>query len=100
MRQALIDRGYPQEQWPGERPLRDILKRMNYRLQQIQKGKPLKKTDQTEAIFAHGKQVRQQARKEPETLEISMALWIQSSVLSIIKSTRAGCLCEAKERVG
>ncbi len=72
VRQALIDRGYPQEELPGERTLRDILKRMNYRLKRIQKGKPLKKTQQTDAIFANVKQVREQARNEPETLEISM----------------------------
>ena len=52
--------------------VRDILNRMNYRLKRIQKGKPLKKTEQTDAIFANVKQVRDQARKEPETLEISM----------------------------
>jgi Rhodopirellula transposase DDE domain len=72
VRQALFDRGYPQEKVPSERTLRDILNRMNYRLKRIQKGKPLKKTPETEAIFANVKEVRQQARKEPETLEISM----------------------------
>ena len=72
VRQALIDRGYPQEKLPSERTLRDILNRMNYRLKRIQKGKPLKKTKATDAIFANVEQVREQARKEPETLEISM----------------------------
>jgi predicted Fe-S protein YdhL (DUF1289 family) len=72
VRQALIDRGYPRERLPSERALRDILNRMNYRLKRIQKGKPLKKTPQTDAIFANVKRVREQARKEPETLEISM----------------------------
>ena len=52
--------------------MRDILNRMNYRLKRIQKGKPLKKTEQTEAIFANVQAVRVQARDEPETLEISM----------------------------
>jgi hypothetical protein len=72
VRQALIDRGYPPEKLPGERTLRDILNRMNYRLKRIQKGKPLKKTAETDAIFANVKQVREQARAEPETLEISV----------------------------
>ena len=72
VRQALIDRGYPREKVPSERTLRDILNRMNYRLKRIQKGKPLKKTPETDAIFANVKEVRQQARKEPDTLEISM----------------------------
>jgi Rhodopirellula transposase DDE domain len=72
VRQALIDRGYPLEKLPSERTLRDILNRMNYRLKRIQKGQPLKKTEETDAIFANVKQVREQARQEPETLEISM----------------------------
>jgi hypothetical protein len=72
VRDALIDRGYPREKVPSERTLRDILNRMNYRLKRIQKGKPLKKTPETDAIFANVKEVRQQARTEPETLEISM----------------------------
>ncbi len=37
-----------------------------------QKGKPLKKTKETDAIFANVKQVQKQVRNEPETLEISM----------------------------
>ena len=72
VRDALIDKGHPKEALPSERTLRDILNRMNYRLKRIQKGKPLKKTEETDAIFANLKQVRQQARNEPETLEISV----------------------------
>ena len=72
VRQALIDRGYPGQKLPSERTMRDILNRMNYRLKRIQKGKPLKKTEETDAIFANVKRVREQARTEPETLEISV----------------------------
>jgi hypothetical protein len=72
VRDALIARGYTEEELPSERTMRDILNRMNYRLKRIQKGKPLKKTKETDAIFANLKQVRQQARDDPETLEISM----------------------------
>ena len=57
---------------PSERTMRDILNRMNYRLKRIQKGKPLKKTEETDAIFANVKEVREQARDDPEALEISM----------------------------
>jgi hypothetical protein len=70
--EALTTKGYPKEELPSERTMRDILNRMNYRLKRIQKGKPLKKTKETDAIFAHVRQVRQQVRDEPETLEISM----------------------------
>jgi transposase len=72
VRQALINQGYSEEGLPAERTMRDILNRMNYRLKRIQKGKPLKKTDATNAIFANVAAVREQARDEPETLEISM----------------------------
>lgn len=72
VREALIARGHAEEELPKERALRDILNRMNYRLKRIQKGKPLKKTPETNAIFAHVKEVRQEVRDDPTTLEISM----------------------------
>jgi Rhodopirellula transposase DDE domain len=72
VREALLAKGYSQEELPSERTMRDILNRMNYRLKRIQKGKPLKKTDETDAIFANVKEVKEQARNDPETLEISM----------------------------
>jgi Rhodopirellula transposase DDE domain len=72
VREALIANGYSQEELPSERTMRDILNRMNYRLKRIQKGKPLKKTEETDAIFANVKEVKEQARNDPETLEISM----------------------------
>ena len=72
VREALLANGYSEAQVPKERTLRDILNRMNYRLKRIQKGKPLKKTKDTDAIFENVKAVRQQSQKEPETLEISV----------------------------
>jgi hypothetical protein len=72
VRTALIARGYPQAELPSERTMRDILNRMNYRLKRIRKGVPLKKTEQTDAIFANVQAVREQSRGEPGTLEISM----------------------------
>jgi hypothetical protein len=72
VRAALIARGYPQPELPSERTMRDILNRMNYRLKRLQKGKPLKKTEHTEAIFANVQAVRERSRGEPGTLEISM----------------------------
>ena len=52
VRQALINKGYPEEELPRERTMRDILNRRNYRLKRIQKGKPLKKTDTGKVILA------------------------------------------------
>jgi hypothetical protein len=72
VRGALIARGYPEAGLPAERTMRNILNRMNYRLKRIRKGKPLKKTEQTDAIFANVQAVRDEARDDPETLEISM----------------------------
>lgn len=72
VRQALLDRGYSEEEVPSERTLRDILNRMNYRLKRIQKGKPLKKTEHTDAIFQNVKAVRADAQADSETLEISI----------------------------
>jgi predicted Fe-S protein YdhL (DUF1289 family) len=72
VREALVQKGDPEEELPGERTMRDILNRMNFRLKRIQKGKPLRKTKETDAIFANVKQVRDQVRQEPETLEISL----------------------------
>jgi Rhodopirellula transposase DDE domain len=72
VREALIAKGYSQEELPSERTMRDILNRMNYRLKRIQKGEPLKKTEETGAIFDNVKEVKEQARNDPETLEISI----------------------------
>ena len=70
--EALVQRGHDRAALPSERTLRDILNRMNYRLKRIQKGKPLKKTEQTDAIFANLKQVREEVKDDGATLEISM----------------------------
>lgn len=72
VRQALITKGHAEEDLPKERTLRNILNRMNYRLKRIQKGKPLKKTEDTDAIFANIQEVRNEVRNDPEALEISM----------------------------
>ncbi len=72
VREALIAKGHLKTELPSERTMRDILNRMNYRLKRIQKGKPLKKTKETDAIFAHVKEVQAECRNDPEVLEISM----------------------------
>ena len=69
--EALQKKGYTKENLPGERSMCDILNRMNYRLKRIQKGKPLKKTAQTNPIFANVKAVKKEI-KGPDTLEISV----------------------------
>lgn len=66
------EKGYAVADLPSERTMRDILNRMGYRLRRIQKGKPLKKTADTDAIFANVKAVREQTRGDPDALEISV----------------------------
>src|SRR5260370_12698286 len=66
VRQALIDKkGYREQDVPAERTMRNILNRMNYRLKRIQKGKPLKKVKQTDAIFANIAAVQAETRGAP-----------------------------------
>lgn len=64
-------KGHAPENLPSKRTMRDILNRMNYRLKRIRKGKPLKKTPQTNAIFANVKAVKAEV-KGADTLEISV----------------------------
>ena len=72
VRQALLANGYGVQDVPAERTLRDILNRMNYRLKRIQKGKPLKKTKDTDAIFANVAAAKAEGRGAAEVLEISL----------------------------
>jgi hypothetical protein len=72
VRAELLVRGYQKQDVPSVRSMRDVLNRMNFRLKRIQKGRPLKKTEDTEPVFANLKAVRAEARADPQTLEISM----------------------------
>jgi hypothetical protein len=72
LRQALIEqKHYRPEELPAERTLRRIMNRLHYRLRRIQKGKPLKKTPQTDAIFANVNAVKAHCKTDPSILEIS-----------------------------
>ncbi len=70
--EALVAGGHPKSKLPSERTMRSILNRMNFRLKRIQKGQPLKKTPETDAIFANVKRVKKEVKADPEALEISM----------------------------
>ena len=60
-------KGYQKADLPSVRTMRDILNRMNYRLKRIRKAKPLKKTPQTDAIFANVKAVKAQMKAASAT---------------------------------
>jgi hypothetical protein len=66
------EKGYRAKDLPSERSMRDILNRLGYRLKRIQKGKPLKKTKDTDAIFTNVKAVHETVKDDLHTLEISM----------------------------
>ena len=73
LRQQLQGRmGYAEQDLPGERSLRDILNRMGYRLKRIRKAKPLKKTPQTDAIFANVHDAQEELKDDATTLGISI----------------------------
>lgn len=65
-------KGYNDDRLPKERTLRDILNRLGYRIKRIQKAKPLKKTEETDAVFANVRAARQEYSDDPEALEISI----------------------------
>lgn len=65
-------KGYTEDTLPRERAMRDILNRMGYRLKRVVKGKPLKKTQETDTIFANIAAVRQEVAGDAGTLEISI----------------------------
>ncbi len=65
-------KGYAKEALPSERTMRDMLNRLGYRLRRIQKGKPLKKHRDTDAIFTNVWAVQEAVKDEPTILEISM----------------------------
>lgn len=65
-------KGYNEDRLPKERTMRDILNRMGYRIKRIQKAKPLKKTEDTDAVFANVRAARQEYGDDPEALEISI----------------------------
>jgi hypothetical protein len=73
VRQALKSRfGYADDRLPSERTMRDVLNRLGYRIKRIQKAKPLKKTKDTNPVFANVAAAREQYKGDPETLEISI----------------------------
>jgi len=72
VRKALIeDKGYDDESLPGERTIRRILNRLDYRLRRVQKTKPLKKIKETDAIFENVARANREADEDPTCLRIS-----------------------------
>jgi hypothetical protein len=72
LEQLQTTKGYAKDDLPTVRAMRNILNRMGYRLKRIQKAKPLKKTKDTDAIFANVQAAQEQYLDDDETLEISI----------------------------
>jgi len=73
VRQALIDdKGYTDEELPTERTISNLLNRINIKLRRVQKTKPLKKIEETDAIFANINKINQAADNDPHILRISI----------------------------
>ena len=69
--EGLRAQDWAEDDLPSERSMRRILNRLGYRLKRIQKGKPLKKTADTDAVFANVNAVKAACRGDPTVLEIS-----------------------------
>jgi transposase len=72
LEQLQTKKGYAWDDLPSERSMRQILNRLGYRLKRIVKAKPLKKTEDTDAIFANVQAVRQEVENDATMLGISI----------------------------
>lgn len=98
VRQALLAKGHAEDALPAVRTLRDVLNRMGYRLKRIRKGKPLKKTEDTDAIFANVAAARQQYRDDPQTLEVSIDTKAKVAVGDYCRGEKPGPALTARPR--
>jgi hypothetical protein len=97
---ALQEKGYAAADLPSARTMRDILKRLNYRLKRIQKGKPLKKTPETDAIFANVAAVRAEVKDDPQVLEISIDTKAKVAVGEYVRGGKKPDECHGEGREG
>src|SRR4051812_18911888 len=65
-------KGYHEDRLPKGRTMSDILNRLGYRIKRIQEAKPLKKTEDTDAVSADVRAARREYGDDPEALEISI----------------------------
>jgi hypothetical protein len=73
VRQVLIEeKGYREEELPHPRTFQRLLNRLNYRLRRVQKTKPLKKIQETEAIFENVAQANRESDEREDSLRISI----------------------------
>jgi hypothetical protein len=73
IRQVLIkERGYREEELPHPRTFQRILNRLDYRLRRVQKARPIKRIEETDAIFDNVEQANQESDQREDSLRISI----------------------------
>lgn len=73
IRQQLItQKGYRDDQLPGEETIRVKTNQLDYRLRAVQKSRPQKKIPETDAIFEQLDKLHTQAQAEPSILRLSL----------------------------
>ncbi|MBT4504205.1 MAG: hypothetical protein HOC74_41140 [Gemmatimonadetes bacterium] len=73
MRTALIEqKGWDDEDLPCEKTISNLLNRLGYRLRRVQKAKPVKRVEATDAIFEKVRRENQAADAREDSLRISI----------------------------
>jgi hypothetical protein len=73
MRTALIEqKGWHEEDLPCEKTIGNILNRLGYRLRRVQKAKPVKRVEETDAIFENVRRENHAADQRDDSLRISI----------------------------
>ena len=73
IREVLIqEKGYRDEELPHPRTFQRILNRLGYRLRRVQKARPIKKIEETDAIFDNVEQANQESDQREDSLRISI----------------------------
>jgi hypothetical protein len=73
IREVLIqEKGYRDEELPHPRTFQRILNRLGYRLRRVQKARPIKKIEETDAIFDNVEQANQESDQRGDSLRISI----------------------------
>ena len=88
VRQQLIEhKGYTDEALPGVRTLSTKLNQLNYRLKRVAKSEPIKKIEETDAIFGQVHQINRAAKETAGVLRIS---WDAKAAVKIGPFSRGG----------
>ncbi len=71
-KQLITQKGYSDEELPGQETIRTKLNDLGYQLKKVKKSQPLKKIPETDTIFAQLGQVNAQADTEETALRLSV----------------------------